>query len=63
MWLSLIGNADGPKLKVGPPQLKALEIVSAVEPLFKIVSLKASYFGTLGEPGPAAWECILQKRS
>jgi len=62
IWLSLIGNADGPKLKVGPPKLKALEIVSAVEPFFKIISLKATRFGTASKPGPLAWECIMQKR-
>lgn len=62
LWLSLIGNADGPRLKVGPPQLTALDIVSAVEPYFKIISLTASRFGTGSKPGPAAWECIMQKR-
>jgi SAM-dependent methyltransferase len=62
MWLSLIGSADGPRLEVGPPQLKALEIISAVEPLFKVISLKASFLGTLERPGPTAWECLLQKR-
>ena len=63
LWLSLIGSADGPKLNVGPPRLKAHEIVSAVEPFFKIISLKATRFGTPSKPGPAAWECLMQKRS
>jgi SAM-dependent methyltransferase len=62
MWLSLIGSADGSRRKVGPPQLTALEIISAVEPFFKVISLKASYFGMLDKPGPSAWECFMQKR-
>jgi len=62
LWLSLIGSADGPKLKVGPPRLTAQEIISAVEPSFKIISLKATRFGTRSKPGPAAWECLMQKR-
>jgi len=63
IWLSLIGSKDGPLLKVGPPRLKAQEIVEAVEPYFKIISLKASNFGTANAPGPACWECLMQKRS
>lgn len=63
LWLSLIGSADGPLLSVGPPRVTAEEIVSAVEPYFKIISLKATRLGTQGMPGPAAWECLLQKRS
>ena len=63
IWLSLIGNADGPILEVGPPRLTAQEIVTAVEPFFKIISLRASYFGTFGKPGPAAWECLMVKRN
>lgn len=62
LWLSLIGNADGPKLKVGPPRLKALDVISTVESSFKVISLKATRFGTSDKPGPAAWECLMQKR-
>lgn len=62
LWLSLIGSTDGPKLKVGPPRLKALDIASTVESSFKIISLKAIHFGAPGKPGPAAWECLMQKR-
>jgi len=62
LWLSLIGSADGPLLNVGPPRLKAQEIISAVEPYFKLISLKATRLGKLSSPGPAAWECLMQKR-
>ena len=62
LWLSLIGSADGPKLDVGPPRLRALEIISAVEPSFRIISLKATRLGKLRGKGPAAWECLMKKR-
>jgi len=62
LWLSLIGNADGTKTKPGPPLRTAQEIVTAIEPYFKILSIHASRFGN-DEAKPAKiWVCLMRKR-
>ena len=62
LWLSLVGNADEPKRGVGPPQLSASELVSVVEPHFKVLSLQAGYFGSDQVDPPKAWIGLFQKR-
>lgn len=62
LWLSLVGNADEGEREVGPPQLTAAELVSAVEPRFEIQSLTAGYFGSDQETPPMAWICLMRKR-
>lgn len=63
LWLSLIGNADGPDREVGPPQLTAAEVVATVEPHFEILSLEAGHFGSDQEEPPCCWICLMSKRT
>jgi SAM-dependent methyltransferase len=62
LWLSLIGSADEERHLPGPPQRTAGDIVEAVEPYFKILSLVASSFGSNRPNPPRAWVCLMQKR-
>lgn len=63
LWLSLIGNADGIKTNPGPPLLPAEKVVKAIEPFFKILSIRASHFGN-DEDNPARiWVCLMRKRN
>lgn len=63
LWLSLIGNADGVKTDPGPPLRSAEHIVKAIEPYFKILSIRASHFGN-DEAKPARiWVCLMRKRN
>ncbi len=62
LWFSLIGSADGPAREAGPPRRSALDIVSAVEPLFEILLLRTAHFDSnLPEP-PRSWACLMRKR-
>ncbi len=61
-WLSLIGNADDLRPDTGPPRLKAVEVVEAVEPFFEIVLLKSSYFDSNQNPPPRCWVLMGKKR-
>lgn len=62
LWLSLIGNADGIKTDPGPPLRSAEEIVSAIEPYFKILSIRASHFGNDEDKPARIWVCLMRKR-
>ncbi len=62
LWLTLAGNADEPEREVGPPQLTACELVSAVESCFEIISLAAGHFGSDQSDPPKAWVCLMRKR-
>ena len=62
LWLSLIGNADGIKTEPGPPLWSAAQIVSAIEPYFKILSIRASYFGNDQAEPARIWVCLMRKR-
>lgn len=59
-WISLIGNADGPRLEVGPPRWSALEITTVVEPRFEILELRAGFFEA--DSPVSAWVCVMRKR-
>ena len=62
LWLSLIGNADGIKTDPGPPLRTAEQLITAIEPYFKILTITASNFGN-DEAKPARiWVCLMQKR-
>jgi methyl halide transferase len=61
-WLSLIGSSDEPIKRPGPPRRSARDIVTAVEPFFKILLLKASHFDSNVQNPPKAWICLMQKR-
>ncbi len=62
LWLTLVGNADEEEREVGPPQLSASELVSAIEPFFEILSLVSGHFGSDQEQPPRAWICRMVKR-
>lgn len=61
-WLTLAGNTDDGRLKIGPPKLTAGELVSAVEPFFEIIALKQGRFDS-NDPVPSKiWVCLMLKR-
>lgn len=62
LWLSFIGSADGVKTNPGPPLRTAAEVVSAVEPYFKILAIQASYFGNEQKSPSKIWVCLMRKR-
>jgi SAM-dependent methyltransferase len=62
LWLTIVGNADEHRQGPGPPQRTAGDIVLAVEPYFKILSLTSSHFGSNRPNPPRAWRCLMQKR-
>ena len=64
LWLSLIGSADDLPRKRGdgPPQRSALDVIKAVEPFFRILSLSHSYFGSESERPAKIWVCLMRKR-
>lgn len=62
LWLTLVGNADGPSRETGPPRMTAEELVSVVEPSFEVLSLAAGHFGGKQANPPEAWICLLRKR-
>lgn len=63
MWLSLIGNADGPDREHGPPRCSATRIVSTVEPEFEILNLQQTHFDSDADDPPMAWACLMRKRA
>jgi SAM-dependent methyltransferase len=62
LWLMIAGNADERREAPGPPRRAAVDIVSAVEPCFEVLSLTASHFGSNSPTPPRAWRCLLRKR-
>jgi SAM-dependent methyltransferase len=63
LWLNLSGSSDGLPREIGPPRLRAEELVAVVEPYFEIRSLAAGYFGSDQTKPPEAWICLLRKRN
>ncbi|MFC1542058.1 class I SAM-dependent methyltransferase [Candidatus Latescibacterota bacterium] len=62
LWLTIAGSADDPPRDIGPPRRSAQDIILAVEPHFKILSLYTSHFES-NRPIPArAWVCLMRKR-
>jgi methyl halide transferase len=62
LWLTLAGNYDDGRLDVGPPKRKASQIIEAVEPWFRILSLVSGRFDS-NDPEPSKiWVCLLEKR-
>ena len=62
-WLSIIGSTDGPERDHGPPRRSALDIASAVESRFEIISLKDIYLDTNLPEEPRGWACLMRRRS
>jgi methyl halide transferase len=63
LWLSLIGSTDGPVRGVGPPRRSVLDIASAVEPRFQVLSLNATHFDSDQADPPQAWACLMRRRA
>ncbi len=62
-WLTLSGNADDTNWQgPGPTCITATELVSAVEPSFEVLSLRAGRFDD-SESEPAAWIGLFRRRS
>jgi SAM-dependent methyltransferase len=62
-WLSLIGSADSQPREMGPPRLSAEEVARSVEESFEIVSLESTHFDSEQPEPPAAWCCMMRKRT
>ncbi len=62
VWLSLLGNYDDEPRDEGPPMRSALEIVTAVEPFFKILFLESGRFDSHREKPARCWVCFMRKR-
>lgn len=62
LWLTLAGNADDGRLDEGPPKRTALDITSAVEPFFEIISLKQGRFDSNDEIPSKIWIGLMKKR-
>ncbi len=60
MWHSLIGSTDGPPRDVGPPRRSAVEIITAVEPFFEVLSLRSTVFDSERHRNARAW--VMQAR-
>ena len=62
LWFAIIGSTDEPPGSPGPPRRSARDVVIAVEPIFEILSLTASYFESNRQNPPRAWACLMKKR-
>lgn len=62
LWLTLMANADAPPRDSGPPPRTAKNIIDAVEPYFKLLSLNVSFFGNSQKNPPRIWICLMRKR-
>ncbi|NOX32360.1 MAG: methyltransferase domain-containing protein [Deltaproteobacteria bacterium] len=61
-WFSIMGNADDKPRDTGPPMRSALDIVTAVEPYFEILSLVSGRFDSTREKPALCWKCLMRKR-
>ncbi len=62
LWFSILGNADDPPRDEGPPMRSAQDIVTAVEPFFKILSLVSDRFDSNRKNPVRCWLCLMRKR-
>ncbi len=62
LWLTLAGNKDDGRLDVGPPKRSALDVVTAVEPFFEIISLRQGRFDSNDEIPSKIWIVLMRKR-
>jgi len=62
-WLSLIGSYDDGRLDVGPPKRTAMDIVSATEKYFEIISLTRSRFDSNDKIPSVIWVCLMKRRN
>ena len=61
-WFSIIGSTDGAEREHGPPRRSVLDIASAVESRFEIISLKVIYLDTNLPEAPRGWACLMRRR-
>ena len=61
-WLTLMGNFDDGRIDIGPPKRTALEVVTAVEPLFEILQLKQGRFDSNDAVPSKIWVVLMRKR-
>lgn len=62
LWLTLAGNTDDGRLDIGPPKRSALDIATAVEPFFEILSMKQGRFDSNDVVPSKIWICLMRKR-
>jgi len=62
LWFSLLGKVDDRPKDEGPPMRSALDIVSAVEPCFEILSLISGRFDSSRKKPARCWKCLMRKR-
>ncbi len=62
LWLSMIGSTEGPPREQGPPRRSAIDIVTAIEPVLEIVSLRTTEFHA-DDRAPRAWACLSRRRT
>lgn len=64
VWISLIGSTEGPAREMGPPRRSARDLASAVEPVLRLVTLRAIEFAGLPGQGapPQAWLLVTKRR-
>jgi SAM-dependent methyltransferase len=62
-WLSLVGSYDDGRLDVGPPKRTAMDIVSATEKYFEIISLTRSRFDSNDKIPSVIWVCLMKRRN
>lgn len=62
LWLSVIGSTEGPAREEGPPRRSALDVVTAIEPVLEIVSLRTTKFHG-DDRAPRAWACLSRGRT
>jgi cyclopropane fatty-acyl-phospholipid synthase-like methyltransferase len=63
-WLCLAGNADQRRdpAELGPPQLTAMQLISAVESHFELLKLDRGYFQLPNGSKHLSWVVLLGKR-
>lgn len=62
LWLTLVGSVDDGRLETGPPKRSALDVVTAVEPFFEILSLKQGRFDSNDEIPSKIWVVLMRRR-
>ena len=62
LWLSLVASTDAPQRDPGPPRHSAVEVATAAEPFFEILSLVSGHLDS-NRPDPIrCWVCMMKKR-
>jgi len=62
IWVTLMGSVDDGRLDIGPPKRTAVDITTAVEPYFEILSVKQSRFDSNDEIPSKIWVGVFRKR-